>query len=210
MIAARFAETESEVAAAGALANTGITFTGGLAVFAGTGGLGTPIAIAVEVESAVSLTTAGVLAIAGVAVGVIGDNAENAFNNDLNKVKEIYDDVATDILNYISRYSDDVMNYTYKSGQNTPSNPTTVGEYERLEQLAINNYNHFRSRTDDITKIADNTDWDINDIQKVRIMCFMMIFCFQIELRSFSPIMRCQRHGKDLLVANFMIMTSCF
>lgn len=96
MIAARIAETGSLAAAITALTDAGVSFTGGVATFAGSGGLGAPIAIAIEVEATASLAVGGVLSIASNAFGKIADNAESSFKNDFNKEKELADKAVTD------------------------------------------------------------------------------------------------------------------
>ena len=89
MITAEIIEAGSITAAMAALANSGISFTGGLAVFGGTGGVGAPIAIAIEIESAGALVTSGVCFLAGLGAGEVRDNAKKAFDKDKPKAAEV-------------------------------------------------------------------------------------------------------------------------
>lgn len=152
MIAARVAEAGSEAAAAIALANAGITFTGGLVTFASTGGLGAPIAIAVEVESAVSLTTAGVLAIAGVAVGKVANNAEDAFKNDANKIREASDEAITGdeaISTELTRTGNNLENTAWRgtkvvNGETVVDDVGAFGEHIAQDMLSQNGWGNFK------------------------------------------------------------------
>ncbi len=83
MIAARIVEKGSEAAAAAALVNAGVSFSGGIYTFVYSGGIGGPITFALGAEATSSLALAGVCTIAGVAVGVVAENAEAAFKNDI-------------------------------------------------------------------------------------------------------------------------------
>ncbi len=104
MIAARIAEYGNLAAAISALSSAGVSASGGLLVFAGTGTIGSPIFIAMEAQAATALAAAGVFTIAGLAAGVVADNAEAAFNNDLNKISDV--DAIKDMENAISGISD--------------------------------------------------------------------------------------------------------
>ena len=86
MIAARTIEAGSFTAAVAALQQAGVSFTGGLATFVGSGGTAAPLLIAIEVESATALVASGVCSIAGVAAGKVADSAESALNGDVPKV----------------------------------------------------------------------------------------------------------------------------
>ncbi|MDR6883771.1 hypothetical protein J2X61_005569, partial [Bacillus sp. 3255] len=85
MVAARVIEYGSIAAAAAALTQAGVSFVGGLAVLAGSGGTGAPIALAIEVESVGALVASGVCTLVGSAAGVVADKAQAAMNSDESK-----------------------------------------------------------------------------------------------------------------------------
>jgi hypothetical protein len=89
MIGARFASAASYTAAVATLEAAGVSFTGGLAIFAGTAGLGTPVALVIEVGSASALVAAGVCTLAGAAIADVAGDAENIFKADYSKLSTI-------------------------------------------------------------------------------------------------------------------------
>jgi len=105
-VTARVIQFGSYVAAADSLAQAGISFTGGLLVFAGTGGLGTPAAFAIEVTSVGSLVSSGICAIVGTAAGAVGNNANEAVNTDKNILKSQIDEAVAEAEAAISEISD--------------------------------------------------------------------------------------------------------
>ncbi len=70
------------------------------------------------------------------------------------------------------RYSDDAMRYVYKAGTYKPT-AVTASNWEALEGIATNMYSSFRTRTDDILKVAQNTGWDIKDIEQIKRHIFL-------------------------------------
>jgi len=86
MIVARYVEYGSWGAAAVSLAHAGVAFTGGLATFVGTGGIGAPVAVAVEVDAVIALAASGAFSFAAMGAGKVGDSAEKAYNVDFAKL----------------------------------------------------------------------------------------------------------------------------
>jgi len=88
----------------------------------------------------------------------------------------------------IAKYPDDAMKYVYKEGKYIPSNPQTLAEYDKLDKIASDLYNKFRASTDDVSKVAKNTGWDINDVQQIKNHMFIDDIKFASgEIKQFPP-----------------------
>jgi hypothetical protein len=89
MIGSRFASAASYTAAVAALKTAGISFEGGVAVFAGSGGLGAPVTIVMEVGAATALVASGVCALAGLSLSKVAITSQNCFDADYNKLSKV-------------------------------------------------------------------------------------------------------------------------
>lgn len=74
----------------------------------------------------------------------------------------------------VCKYSDDVMSYKFVGEKYEPTPKSKLmSKWEKYDRLSEEMYESYRSSTDDIEKIAENTNWDISDIQQVKAHLFL-------------------------------------
>ncbi|NFG62879.1 hypothetical protein [Clostridium sp. CMCC3677] len=95
-----------------------------------------------------------------------GKNIENKVQgNETKGAGKALDDV-------VKKYSDDIYKYNYKEGVYKPTEVTTRN-YDKLDEIAEEMYDSFRGISDDVEKIANNTGWDIKDINQIKEHVFL-------------------------------------
>ncbi|WP_250932105.1 hypothetical protein [Clostridium felsineum] len=72
----------------------------------------------------------------------------------------------------VNKYSDDIYKYDYKEGVYKPIEVTTRN-YDKIDEVAEEMYDLFRGTSDDVEKIAENTGWDIKDINQIKEHVFL-------------------------------------
>lgn len=87
-IASTIVEAGSYTAAISLLSTAGVSISGGIMSFAGSGGTLAPVSLVLTVESATALAGSGITAIAGVGAGVVGDKAKKALDSDSPKLAQ--------------------------------------------------------------------------------------------------------------------------
>ncbi|MBN1056056.1 hypothetical protein DVW05_11955, partial [Clostridium botulinum] len=93
------------------------------------------------------------------------DIENKAQGNENEEISEALDDI-------VNKYSDDIYKYSYKEGEYKPTE-VTIRNYDKLDEIAEEMYDSFRGISDDVEKIANNTGWDIKDINQVKEHVFL-------------------------------------